>query len=126
MYQDVQMYIQTSKYEGIDRRQSPRTKIKVVSKLLVNDVESWVPVVNLSHGGCKAIITFQINPQGVIAMQFLKKENNTFKEMTPVHGRVITTHKREKTFHTHIDFKGALFVEHGIDGLINEWRGKVK
>jgi hypothetical protein len=123
---DIHTYVQTKLYDGIDRRQSARTKVKVVARLIVNEREAWVPVANISHGGCKAIIPFLINPQGVIAMQFLKREDNTFKEMTPIHGRVIGIHKKQNSYHTNIDFKGALFEEHGIADLITEWQSKVK
>ena len=127
-HHDVFTIVQTKNYDGIDRRQTRRIKTKVLARIIEpnNGRESWVPITNLSHGGCKAILPFQLNPQGVVALQFLKHEGNTFKEMTPIHGRIIGIHKRQKSYHTNIDFKGALFEEHGIEHLMQEWQDKVK
>ena len=117
--------VQTNKYDGLERRQNPRVKTKVLAKLIHNDSEDWVTVINISHGGCRMVTNQKVNPQGTISLKFLHHlSEKEYKEMAPIHGRVIGVHKRHELYHTNIDFKGALFAEHGIDALYEEWANK--
>ena len=123
----VKPFIDVKSYSGYCRRNYPRIKTVVVAKLILGDLDEMVKVSDISHGGCHVLSTHPLNAEAAISLSFLKRENDdTYGLCTPVHGRVVHVHKRTHGFSSNIDFRGALFSEHGVQDIIDEHLAKKK
>lgn len=121
----VKPFIDVKSYEGYCRRNYPRFKTTVIAQLILGEIEEIVKVTDISHGGCHLLSTHQPNTEGAISISFLKKENGSdYILCTPVHGRVVHVHKRSNNFSSNVDFRGALFSEHGVQDIIDEHLAK--
>lgn len=118
MQQEVQ-FIDSKHYRGDDRRAYPRYKIIVPAQLQYNETDEVVKVTDLSHGGCHILLTTLLNVQNAIKLSFfVGQAGGTYTLGTPIHGRVVHIHKRSHGYSANIDFRGALFAEHGVEDII--------
>lgn len=125
MHNDEFHYVQTDKYDGLERRQHNRHSVTEVAEITYNDRSEYCKIQNLSHGGCRLISKSKFNPHGLLTISFLKEGTyDKFEKCLPLHGRVIGVHssKSHKYYHYNIDFKGTLFQEHGVDKLIESYQ----
>lgn len=118
-------FIDVKSYAGYCRRNYPRHKIVVASQLVIGNHVEIVKVTDISHGGCHILATHPTNTEGAISISFLKKSSvNSYDLCTPVHGRVVHVHKRTNGYSYNVDFRGALFNEHGVQDIIDGYLAK--
>jgi len=118
-------FIDVKAYEGYCRRNYPRFKTVVAAQLILADIHEIVKVTDISHGGCHILSAHQPNTEGNISLSFLKKNSgDSYMLCTPVNGRVVHVHERTKMFSSNIDFRGALFNEHGVQDIIDQHLAK--
>ena len=118
-------FIDVKAYQGYCRRNYPRYKVIVAAQLILGDLHEIVKVTDVSHGGCHILSTHPPNTEGAISLAFLKRNSgDSYTLCTPVHGRVVHVHKRTHGYSSNVDFRGALFSEHGVQDIIDEHLAK--
>ena len=121
----IKPFVDVKTYEGYCRRNYPRYKAVVIAQLVLADIQEIVKVTDISHGGCHFLSVHQPNTEGAISLSFLKREaGDEYVICTPVYGRVVHVHKRTANYSSNIDFRGALFSEHGVQDIIDEHLAK--
>ena len=116
-------FVDSKHYRGDDRRQYKRFNVSLPAKLIYNEAEKIVKVLDLSMGGCRMVVNEHCNPQSNISMIFytpsLAKVGG-FEACVPVYAKVVHSHHYETREHfiINVDFRGALFHEHGVEQLI--------
>lgn len=123
MKNDVVRYIDSKHYRGDDRRQYRRINVSLPAKFIHSQDEKIVKVLDLSMGGCRMMASEHCNPQSHISLIFytpsLAKEGE-FEACFPIFAKIVHSHHHltKGYFIINVDFRGALFHEHGVEQLI--------
>lgn len=118
-------FIDTTHYKGDDRRR--QENLPRVSCLIPVTIDDESPekkpfygkCLNISHGGGKLVSHELINQQSLVKITFYLHRGEDFVSCTPITGRVVHVHRKGNNFVANIDFRGAVFYEHGIQELID-------
>ncbi len=118
-------FIDTTHYKGDDRRR--QENLPRVSCLIPVTIDDESPekkpfygkCLNISHGGGKLVSHELINQQSLVKITFYLQRGGDFVSCTPITGRIVHVHRKGNNFVANIDFRGAVFYEHGIQELID-------
>ena len=121
----VVKFIDTRHYKGDDRRR--QENLPRVSCLIPVTIDDESPekkpfygkCLNISHGGGKLVSHELINQQSLVKITFYLQRGGDFVSCTPITGRIVHVHRKGNNFVANIDFRGAVFYEHGIQELID-------
>ena len=89
---------------------------------IYNGNEGVVKVLDISMGGCKMVANSHCSPHATISMTFYIPSEANAEELvacSPIHALVVRSHHTSKDHYIiNVDFRGALFHEHGVEKLI--------
>ena len=119
------IFIDSEHYKGDDRRRQenlPRVSC-LVPVTIADESPSKEPFygkcLNISHGGAKIFTHELINQQSLLKITFYLQRGDDFVSCTPISGRVVHVHRKGTNYVVNVDFRGAIFHEHGIQELID-------
>ena len=120
-------WIETKAYRGEDRRalqNSPRVPCLEPCSIDDENPETKPFIgkcVNIGPGGAKILLHEILNKFTIVMITFYKHVGREFEPCVPVTGRVSHIHPRKDGwFVANIDFRGAVYHEHGIEIIMND------
>ena len=120
-------YIETKTYEGDDRRglqNSPR--VPCLEPVSIDDEDPKTrpfigKAVNIGPGGAKILLHEVLNKSSIVMVTFYKHVGEDFEPCVPLTGKVAHVHaRRDGWFVANIDFRGAVYHEHGVETIMNQ------
>lgn len=118
-------FIDTTHYKGDDRRrQENLPRVPCLVPITIDDESPkkepfYGKCINICHGGGKIFTHELVNQQSLIKITFYLQKGDDFHACTPITGRVVHVHKKGSNYIVNVDFRGAVFHEHGIQELID-------
>ena len=118
-------FIDTTHYKGDDRRrQENLPRVPCLVPITIDDESPkkepfYGKCINICHGGGKISTHELVNQQSLLKITFYLQRGDDFHACTPITGRVVHVHKKGNNYVVNIDFRGAVFHEHGIQELID-------
>ena len=117
-------FIDTPHYKGDDRRrQENLPRVSCLVPVTIDDESPekkpfYGKCLNISHGGGKIFTHELVNTSSLLKITFYLQRGDDFISCTPITGRVVHVHRKGDNYIVNVDFRGAVFYEHGIQELI--------
>ena len=119
-------FVDSKHYRGDCRRHHRRYSVVLPATLVYNENEGVVKVLDISMGGCKMVANSHCSPHAKISMTFYIPSEANAEELvacSPIHALVVRSHHTSTDHYIiNVDFRGALFYEHGVDKLIEIYK----
>ena len=109
MHKDVQTYVQTNLYDGIERRKEARYHYKTLVHLTTQNTEDIINGVttNISESGVKVITPHRFNTHELLNLKIGFKKDNQIVMSENFFGRIMSVHTKNNKYHYNIDLRGS-------------------
>lgn len=112
MHRDVQTYVQTKLYDGMERRKEARYHYKTLVHLTKQTEEEIINGVttNISESGVKVITPHRFNTHELINLRIGFKKGNHTEMSENFFGRIMSVHTKNNKYHYNIDLRGKILT----------------